>query len=115
MEEDLKRKYTFVKCNYDDQSGNPEAHYDKLCSYFFEVKSMVSKTKKSRMIMMTCIDKLKEKFRLNESSNESASNISLLMRHQGNAIRCLVLQWLKVKGSHCQKERSLKWTTWLEN
>ena len=52
---------------------------------------MVSKTKKSCMIMMTCIDKLKEKFRLNESSSESGSNISLLMRHQGNAIRCLVL------------------------
>ena len=62
---------------------------------------MVSKTEKSCRIMMTCIDKLKEKFRLNESSNESGSNISLLMRHQGNVImsvrhqgnviRCLVL------------------------
>ncbi|GMY13977.1 protein FAR1-RELATED SEQUENCE 5-like [Fagus crenata] len=69
---DLKRNYKYVKSSYDDLSGNPEAQrYDKLCASFSEVASMASKTEKSCMIVMTCIDKLKEKLHLNESSSEN--------------------------------------------
>ncbi len=46
-------------------------HNDKLCASFSEVASMASKTEKSCMIVMTFIDKLKEKLHLNEPSSEN--------------------------------------------
>nr|XP_023876606.1 protein FAR1-RELATED SEQUENCE 1-like [Quercus suber] len=69
---DLKQRYTFIKCIYNELSGNPKAQrYDKLHTSFYEVASMASKTEESCMTVMTVLDKLKEKLSLNMSSSES--------------------------------------------
>ena len=69
---DLKQRYTFIKCIYNELSGNPEPQrYDKLHTSFYEVASMASKTEESCMIVMTVLDKLKEKLILNVSCSES--------------------------------------------
>ena len=53
-------------------SGNPEAQcYDKLHTSFYEVASVASKTEESCMIVITVLDKLKEKLSLNVSSSKS--------------------------------------------
>ncbi|KAK4597375.1 hypothetical protein RGQ29_015069 [Quercus rubra] len=70
--EDSKQRYAFIKCIYNELSGNPEARrYDKLRTSFYEVTSMASKTEESCMTVMIVLDKLKEKLSLNVSSSKS--------------------------------------------
>ena len=53
-------------------SGNPEAQcHDKLHTSFYEVASMASKTEERCMIVMTILDKLKDKLILNVSCSGS--------------------------------------------
>ena len=69
---DSKQRYAFIKCIYNELSGNPKTQcYDKLHTSFYEVASMASKTKESCMTVMIVLDKLKEKLSLNVSSSKS--------------------------------------------